>query len=220
MSRVLILVAHRDDETLGAGGAISWHRAKGDEVQVISMTDGVSARKVGGSLEERGGRIISSVRVAEFLDFSWRDSGNFPDNAMDTVPILEIIRFIEKAKSEFKPEVVYTHFPFDLNIDHVLTAKAVFTAFRPEPGEACRELLSFEVPSSTDFGSFLGAQTFRPNYFVDLDRTLQKKTRCSGYVWLGNSRGSPRAFPRCNPHFGAVTRKSDWNSRGGSVSSS
>jgi LmbE family N-acetylglucosaminyl deacetylase len=175
MSRVLIVVAHRDDETLGAGGAISWHREKGDKVQVISMTDGVSARKVGGSLEEKSSRTISSLRVAEFLDFSWRDSGSFPDNAMDTVPIPEVIRFIEKAKSEFKPEIVYTHFPFDLNIDHILTAKAVFTAFRPEPGEACRELLSFEVPSSTDFGSFLGTEPFRPNFFVNLDRLLQKK---------------------------------------------
>ena len=42
--RVLVSIAHPDDEVLGCGGTIAKHISKGDEVFCICMTDGVGAR--------------------------------------------------------------------------------------------------------------------------------------------------------------------------------
>ena len=41
---ILVLVAHSDDETIGMGGTIKKHVSRGDIVNIVSMTDGVSAR--------------------------------------------------------------------------------------------------------------------------------------------------------------------------------
>jgi LmbE family N-acetylglucosaminyl deacetylase len=98
-----------------------------------------------------------------------------PDNRFDTVPLLDIIKLIEKIKKNVSPEIVFTHHHEDLNIDHCITFKAVMTAFRPLKGESVREMYSFEVPSSTEWNAPLAGSYFRPNYFVDISETLEKK---------------------------------------------
>ena len=52
----------------------------------------------------------------------------FPDNAMDSLRLLEIVKAIEGVISRTQPEVVYTHNRSDLNIDHDIVARAVLTA--------------------------------------------------------------------------------------------
>ncbi len=175
MARILLVVAHRDDETLGAGGVIRWHSSRGDDVFAVALTDGVSAREPLAIKSASQDRLDSSLRVADLLEFEWLDSGNFPDNALDSVPLLEVVKFVEASKRALMPHRVYTHFSHDLNIDHEIAARATFTAFRPEPGETCTELLSFEIQSSTDFGGVSGREAFRPNYFVDIESHLGRK---------------------------------------------
>ena len=42
--KVLVIVAHPDDEVLGCGGTIAKHKDIGDEVTVLIMSDGVNSR--------------------------------------------------------------------------------------------------------------------------------------------------------------------------------
>ena len=44
MQKIIVFVAHSDDETLGMGGTIKKYSDKGDNVIVISMTNGVGSR--------------------------------------------------------------------------------------------------------------------------------------------------------------------------------
>ena len=182
MARILVVVAHRDDETIGAGGLIAMHADAGDEVLALSMTDGTTARVSSPDPIQIQSRLQASAEAASILGFTWLPEGIFPDNQMDVVPLLDVVRFIESAKSDFQPEKVITHFPFDLNIDHAVTARAVFTAFRSEPLEQCREVLSMEVASSTDFGAALGGATFVPDTYVDvLDVYPRKRDALGAY---------------------------------------
>ena len=122
--KVLVLVAHTDDETLGMGGTINKHFLKGDKIDVLSMTDGISSRSDNCSQKCLRDRFQAAKEASEILGFKWFEFGNFPDNSMDSVPLLEIIKFIEKAKNKLNPDIIYTHSAADLNIDHKIVNHA------------------------------------------------------------------------------------------------
>ena len=171
---VLICVAHRDDETIGCGGTIYKHFLEGDNVFCLSMTDGVSARSNVDIITKKKikQRIQNSIKASKILKFKWIDHDeNFPDNQLDTVPLISVIQLIEKIKKEVKPTIVYTHSDSDLNVDHRIVSAATQTAFRPIFGEICKKIYAFEVPSSTDYS----IKQFEPNYFVNINKEWIKK---------------------------------------------
>ncbi len=172
---VLIVVAHRDDEILGCGGTIAKLIEDKYKVYAISMTNGVSSR-VRSSKKEIEQRYKNSLKASKIIGFNWLNkiSGNFADNAMDSEPLLNIIKVIEKAKKITNPEIVITHFPEDLNIDHQIVSSATLTAFRPKTSQTCKKIIAFEVPSSTDFAIYK-KEIFKPNYFVDIQKFWNKK---------------------------------------------
>jgi len=96
----------------------------------------------------------------------------FPDNRFDTVPFLDIVKVIETIKNKIKPEIIFTHYVKDLNIDHQITYKAVITATRPVREETVKEVYSFEIPSSTEWSYPL---SFSPNVFYDILGTIDVK---------------------------------------------
>lgn len=179
--RVLIVAAHPDDEVVGAGGVMAWHRKAGDRVFALILGEGLSAR-----FPTREA-VLSATGLAAFEDLR-RDMARahavlgaektfhheFPDNRFDSIDLLDIVKVIEQVKTEVSPEVVYTNHGGDLNVDHRLTFEAVLTACRPLPGEPVRRILSFEVASSTEW-SPPSRQAFMPNVFVELGDLLAVK---------------------------------------------
>ena len=142
----------------------------------MSFTDGVSAR-VNKNKTLRKKRLQSAKKVSEFLGFKWIKNLNFPDNQLDKVPLLKIIKEIEKIKKKINPFIVYTHNFNDLNIDHKKVAEATLTAFRPEPKEKLEQLLTFEVPSATDFRMLKNKKNFLPNYYVNIEKNINSKIK-------------------------------------------
>lgn len=173
---VLVIVAHRDDETLGMGGTIAKHVLNGDNVYCISMTDGVSARYKNNKKEIET-RKKSSLNAGKLLGFKWIDGESFSDNAMDTWPLLSIIKVIESVKLKIRPLLIYTHSSADLNIDHQIVGRATLSAFRPHPNEFWQEIRTFEIPSSTDFGHKSVTGNFYPNLYIDITNTWKQKFR-------------------------------------------
>jgi|SaaInlV_125m_DNA_1040241.scaffolds.fasta_scaffold18172_3 LmbE family N-acetylglucosaminyl deacetylase len=173
--KVLICVAHPDDETIGCGGTIAKHVSLGDKVYCVAMTDGVSSRD---SYKTKDIKIRESSKnkAEKILGFKWIElKKKFPDNQMDDVKFLKIVKLIEKLKNKIKPSVVYTHFPEDLNIDHRITAEATLTAFRPFV-KNLDMILAFEIPSATDY-RYYKKKIFNPNYINDISKfwNLKKK---------------------------------------------
>ena len=175
--KVLVVVAHRDDEVLGCGGTIAKLVDENYKVYAISMTDGVSSRDHY-TKKELADRLKNSLKASKILGFKWlkKISGNFSDNSMDSEPLLKIVKVIEKAKKIVNPEIVITHFPDDLNIDHQIVSMATLTAFRPKYNQKCKRIISFEIPSSTDYAIYK-KKIFKPNYFVDIKKFWNKKKR-------------------------------------------
>lgn len=174
MRRILIIVAHPDDEVLGCGGTIAKHSDLGDLVNVIFLADGVNSRSDAGLIELEI-RKTNAKAACKILGVNHISFGQFPDNKLDTLPLIEIVKYIETALTEFNPDIIYTHSALDLNIDHQIVNRAVITATRPQGNSSIKTILSFEILSSTEWFFSELMPAFKPNWFEDISKTLDRK---------------------------------------------
>lgn len=174
---ILILAAHPDDEVLGCGGTIAKLADEGVSVHVAFLADGVFSRageQIARQLELTSRR-AAAQKACEILGVKSVSFGDFPDNRMDTIPLLDITQAVETCIAKYQPEMVFTHHAGDVNIDHRRLHEAVVTACRPQHGHSVKTLLCFEVPSSTEWQLPGSAPSFTPNWFVDISATLLRK---------------------------------------------
>lgn len=179
--RILVVAAHPDDEVLGVGGTILRHARRGDKVKILLMAEGLTSRApqrdVKGFQAELDALHQNVQRVAKALGAESIGLSNFPDNRMDHVDLLDVVKVIEGAIDEFSPEIVYTHHAGDVNIDHLQTHNAVVTACRSLPGQSVRELYFFETPSSTEWQMQTSDKAFLPMLYVDIAEVFEKKIK-------------------------------------------
>jgi LmbE family N-acetylglucosaminyl deacetylase len=178
MKTILVIVAHPDDEVLGCGGTIARLTSEGSYVYTLILGEGVTSRDSKRDRTKRENEIAELRKQAEdankILGVKKIYTTDFPDNRFDTVPLLDIVKTIEKIKEDIKPDIVFTHHCGDLNIDHQITFKAIMTACRPIKDESVKELYSFEIPSSTEW-NVLSSTYFMPDYFVNINKSLEIK---------------------------------------------
>ena len=168
---ILVIAAHPDDEVIGCAGTIGKHIKDGDVVYVMSFTDGVGSRNNITSDSEKEIRNEAAAQAAKKIGFTWISMGNFPDNRLDQVALLDLVKFIEATKEKIKPKIIYTHSNADLNIDHQRVHQATLTAFRPQPDELWEEIRTYEVASSTEWG----IAAFNPTLFVNITEHIEMK---------------------------------------------
>jgi len=171
---VLVVAAHPDDEVLGCGGTIARHAAAGDVILTMFLTDGEGARPDAG-MAQIGARRDAAREAACSLGSLPPLFFTLPDNRLDSVPLLDIVRPIEDVLRETAPRVVYTHHAGDLNIDHRRVHQAVMTACRPQIGHPVERIYAFEVPSSTEWSGPGFGPAFEPTRFVDIALWLDRK---------------------------------------------
>lgn len=181
-----------DDEVLGAGATMHKLSQTGREVGVCVLS---------GQAEARAGRPADSELAADMgsclrlLGVSRTYAGGFPNIMLNTVPHLELVRFIEAAMEDSRAEVVITHHPADLNNDHLHTSLACQEAarlFQRRPSRTpLRELLYMEVPSATEWSLNAGMAGFRPDTFVEVGAEgVERKLEA-----LARYRGVMRGYP-------------------------
>jgi LmbE family N-acetylglucosaminyl deacetylase len=138
------------------------------------MTDGISSRKEY-KKNAANERLINSRNAASELGFSWIKQESYPDNELDSIPLIRVVRSIEEVKRKINPKIIYTHSSADLNVDHRIVNQATLTAFRPKSNEEWIEIRAFEIPSSTDYGHKSITNTFYPNLYVDISKFFNMK---------------------------------------------
>ena len=177
--KVLVFAAHPDDEVLGCGGTIARHIVAKDSVHVVILAEGLTSRseqRDRGAHGDELGRLAEAARSANtILGTTSLVLEQFPDNRLDSIDRLDLIKTVERYVNEYKPEVIYTHHSGDVNVDHRRVHEAAVTACRPMPGQIVKRLLFFEVPSSTDWQASGSAPLFVPNWYVDISDTLERK---------------------------------------------
>ena len=155
MTSVLVVAAHPDDEVLGCGGTIARHADASDQVQVLIVAEGATSRQQHRSrlksCDELSALAKAARKAGSILGAAGVDLLDFPDNRLDSLDRLDLIKRIEECIDRHQPQVVYVHHAGDVNVDHRRLHEAVVTACRPIPGHPVRRLLSFEVSSSTEW---------------------------------------------------------------------
>lgn len=171
--KVLVVAAHADDEALGCGGTIVNHVTDGDRVYTVFLADGVTSRQgsVTGELKQRNKAADAALDI---LGVEESFMLGFPDNKLDSVPLLELVQALEDIVNQVEPDIIYTHHVGDLNIDHRIAHQATLTAIRPLPGSTIRQVYAYEVLSATEWNT-PGINPFLPNVFVDISSSIEKK---------------------------------------------
>lgn len=176
---VLVVVAHPDDEILGCGGTLARHAADGDRVDVLILAEGATARDAVRDAVGHAGEIealrAAAVTAAATLSIRPPRFAGLPDNRLDGLDLLDIVKEVEGAVADVSPEIVYTHHAGDLNVDHRIACEAVMTACRPLPGASVRSIYAFETVSSTEWAVPSASMGFLPVYFVEIGAYLDVK---------------------------------------------
>jgi LmbE family N-acetylglucosaminyl deacetylase len=175
---VLCVVAHPDDEIFGCGATLRKLRDQGHQVAscvMCSLAEARHARPDLARLREVSAEAARIVGIEETLSF------DFPNIRLNTVPHLEVVKAIEQAIVQFRPNWVFTHHGGDLNIDHRVVYEACMAAVtlplrlsRDLPVTMIQRVSLCEIPSSTDWASPRDA-AFRPTSFVDVTGTFAAK---------------------------------------------
>ncbi|TGN03785.1 PIG-L deacetylase family protein [Leptospira bandrabouensis] len=193
---ILTIAAHPDDEILGCGGTMARLSEEGHNVHILILAEGLTSRQVirdrNSKVTELGDLAISAKKSAEVVGAKSIELLDFPDNRMDSIDRLDVIKVIEEKLDELNPSIVFTHFGNDLNIDHRVVNEAVVTACRPIPGHSVRELYFFEVPSSTEWQIQNGIY-FQPNVFFELGNSHFKKKKEALLSYDSEMRNFPHA---------------------------
>lgn len=181
--RIMIVVAHPDDELLGLGA--SMNRIIHDfnvTTHVVILGEGITSRsdqrdveKWSAALETHRKNIKAAQSAIGYQSVSIFD---FPDNRFDTVALLDIIKVIEKEKASFNPDVIFTHHGGDVNVDHQRTFDGVLTACRPMDSENVKCIITFETPSGTEWRASSDPKHFIPNLFIGISESnLESKIK-------------------------------------------
>jgi LmbE family N-acetylglucosaminyl deacetylase len=171
---MLVIAAHPDDEVLGCGGYMSVFSEK-NEVCTAIVTEGCSAQYAGPGcedlIERKKAAALAANRVLGVRDVFF---GGFPDMRLDTVSHIDVNAFLRGVVSETRPDVILTHHPGDINVDHQLVYSSTLVAARPA-GKRAPDLLLYETPSATEWQSYDFKTAFIPNVFIDISDRVEQK---------------------------------------------
>lgn len=121
MTRVLVVAAHPDDESIGCGGTIRRHVRDGDSVEAIFLTSGEAG---GHGIDHPGQtREAEALEAAQILGISdlqfWRE----PDGRLRARRAL--VQRLAEAFTHSRPRIVYAPHRHDDHPDHRAAARVV-----------------------------------------------------------------------------------------------
>ncbi|MDP2600386.1 MAG: PIG-L family deacetylase [Deltaproteobacteria bacterium] len=206
-TRLLVVAAHPDDEVLGCGGTLARAIAQGAQVAVQFLGEGVSVRFPYGQYDSEEFKKQSAVRLEGakmalaslgITDVTFNHERKCCQ--FDTVPLTIIVKEIQTVIERFKPTILFTHNPVEVNIDHCITYKAVENACRPTCPFVPKEIYTFEIVCS---GNWTFDASFKPNTYVDVSKFWDKKLK-AWHCYEGEARPFP--FPRSDMGLETISR--------------
>tara|TARA_B110000046_G_scaffold161343_2_gene175015 strand:- start:2466 stop:3137 length:672 start_codon:yes stop_codon:yes gene_type:complete len=173
VAKIIIISAHPDDETLGAGGTLLKHKNSGDTLAWLIVTNifenqGYTKAKIG----ERQREIDT---VSKKYGFSTVYNLDYPTMGLTPEIVNSMIPKISSIFSGFCPEVIYLMNRSDAHSDHRYTFDAVVACTKSFRYPFIKKVLMYECISETEFAPGLPERIFMANYFVDITDFFKEK---------------------------------------------
>lgn len=195
-NKILVVVAHPDDEVLGCGGLIDKLTKLKKKVRVVFIAEGSSCRytedfnrdTINKKIFQRTNFAKQALKILNVKDFIFY---NLKCGSLNTYPLIKINKIIENELSKFSPDTIITHNSDDCNNDHNIINKSVMIASRPSSFSSIKNVLTFEVQSSTEWNF---ENNFKPNIFFDINDNINNKIKA--FKMYYKTEGKPFPFPR------------------------
>lgn len=171
-NRILVVAAHPMDEIMGVGGTTALHAQEGDEVFACILATAPELNPAQERIDTLRKEAQASGAILGYREHFFYD---FPYFSFNAVPMLDLVRAIQDAGKEARPDIVYTHHRGEVNTDHQAVFNATMAAFRSFGENKVRKILCYEDPSSTTWAPPFLEYAFIPNVFRDISTTIQKK---------------------------------------------
>ena len=173
MNKVLIVAPHPDDETLGCGGTILKHKANGDEIYWLIVTN--ISQDYGWDEERVKERQKEIDKATIGYGFDETFKLDFPTTRLDEVPMGNIISKISEVFNKIKPNILYVNNRSDIHTDHQVTFQAIMSCSKNFRYPFIKKILMYETLSETEFAPALNEFTFTSNVFIDISEYFRKK---------------------------------------------
>ncbi|MFM2393301.1 MAG: hypothetical protein RLZZ546_1283 [Bacteroidota bacterium] len=173
MSKVIIISAHPDDETLGAGGTILKHNENGDEVYWLIVTNVFESE--GFSKERVLSRKQEIEEVSRLYSFKKVYNLEYPTMKLNDTILFELVNKISHIFQQLEPEIIYVMNRSDAHSDHRIVFDAVMSCTKSFRYPYVKKVLMYECLSETEFAPILPERVFQANYYVDISNFLNKK---------------------------------------------
>lgn len=199
MSKVIIISAHPDDETLGAGGTLLRHKEHGDEINWLIVTD--VFENEGFSNERVLSRKLEIDMVSKLFSFNNVYKLGYPTMKLNDTILFDIVNKISNIFQKLKPEIIYVMNRSDAHSDHRIVFDAVMSCTKSFRYPSVKKVLMYECLSETEFAPTLPERVFQPNYFVDISDFIEKKIEI---MKIFHSELGEHPFPRSVKNIKAI----------------
>ncbi len=162
--KILAVGAHLDDIEIACGGTLAKAIKNGHKVKTLIMSksgytnkDGEIQRTDESAVEEGTEALkILGVEDIEILNFETKD-----------IPFRsDVVNAIDICISEYNPDIIFTHHPFDTHQAHVGVSNATIAAARR------KNTIFFYEPISPSGRSYVA---FRPQLYIPIEDTIDLK---------------------------------------------
>jgi LmbE family N-acetylglucosaminyl deacetylase len=177
--KIIVVAAHPDDEIIGCGGTLIKHIKSKDSVRVIFASESENARNTKKNISSKRSLIRQKIakKVSKFLSFEEPIFLGYPNLELTRQNITQMNKQLKEIFEKFKPNIIYTHTPYDLHHDHRKTFEATSIAIRPNKNFMICKFLTFEIPSASEISNSPNKTIFIPNYFVNIESEIKTKLK-------------------------------------------
>lgn len=203
MSKVLFIAVHPDDETLGCGGTILKHKAQGDEIYWLVVTNAIKNHPLGFSDELVTQRDKLVDDISQAYGFHETVKMYLPTQMLHTVDLKDFVVKVDEVFKRVQPNVIYMPFRGDVHSDHRVSFDAIYSCTKSFRKPYINGIYMLEALSETEFSPAVPSTSFVPNVYVDISEYMNKKLEIMS---LYEKEIMPEPYPRSLSSIEALAR--------------